>query len=74
MHEDLDLLAVKVSDLAKMALSLRDENQRLRTELAAATVELEAMRQRVEAASHRLDALLERLPAAPPQEQATWKT
>jgi cell division protein ZapB len=74
MHEDLDLLAVKVSDLAKMALSLRDENQRLRTELAAATVELETMRQRVEAASHRLDALLERLPAAPPQEQATWKT
>jgi hypothetical protein len=37
MQEDLDLLASKVSELAKMALSLRDENQRLRTELAAAS-------------------------------------
>ena len=73
MQEDLDLLSAKVSELAEMARALRDENQRLRSQLVAASAELDAMRQRVDTASERLDALLERLPAAGP-EQVTWKT
>jgi cell division protein ZapB len=73
MQEDLDLLGAKVSELAEMARALRDENQRLRSQLVAAGAELDAMRQRVDTASERLDALLERLPAASP-EQVTWKT
>lgn len=73
MQQDLDTLADKVNELARLAQSLRGENQQLRLQLTAASAELETMRQRVDAASMRLDALLERLPAAGSL-QATWKT
>ena len=73
MQQDLDALADKVKELARLAQSLRGENQQLRLQLTAALAELETMRQRVDAASMRLDALLERLPAAT-SSQATWKT
>lgn len=74
MQEDLDLLTAKVGELAAMARALREENQRLRTQLVTASAELETMRQRVETASDRLDTLLERLPTSPAPEQVTWKT
>jgi cell division protein ZapB len=74
MQEDLDLLTAKVGELAALARALREENQRLRAQLATASAELDAMRERVDTASGRLDALLERMPPSTAPDQGTWKT
>jgi hypothetical protein len=76
MLEDFDTLARKVAELASMAQSLRTENQQLRAQLAAASVELDTMRGRVEQATRRLDAVLERLPAptSPANTGTQWNT
>jgi uncharacterized protein (TIGR02449 family) len=76
MLEDFDALARKVAELARMAQSLRTENQQLRAQLAAASSELDTLRGRVEQATRRLDAVLERLPPPnPPANPGTqWNT
>jgi len=63
MLEDLDALTEKMTLLASHVRALRDENQRLRTQVANANVELDAMRARIAGAMQRIDNLLERLPA-----------
>jgi len=63
MLEDLDALTAKMTELAGRVRSLREENQRLRTQLAGATVELDSLRARVTSATERIDALIARLPA-----------
>jgi len=74
MLEDLDLLASKVGELARLLQSLRTENQQLRAQLATAAGELDAMRSRVDEASRRLDGLMERLPAPMAAAKAPWNT
>ena len=66
MLEDLDALTSKMAELAGRMRALREENQRLRTQLATANVELDALRGRVAGAMERIDALLARLPPAAP--------
>lgn len=68
MLEDLDALTSKMAELAGRMRALREENQRLRTQLATANVELDALRGRVAGAMERIDALLARLP--PPEKSA----
>jgi predicted nuclease with TOPRIM domain len=72
MLDELDALTEKMTLLAAQVRLLRDENQRLRTQMAGANVELDALRGRVAGAMQRIDELLERLPAgqqeaAPPE-------
>ncbi|MGB2816730.1 MAG: DUF904 domain-containing protein [Burkholderiaceae bacterium] len=76
MLDDLDTLGHKVTELARMAQSLRTENQQLRAQLAAASSELETLRGRVEQATQRLDAMLARLPppAPAPNPGTSWNT
>jgi cell division protein ZapB len=62
MIQDFELLAGKVTELARLLQSLRTENQQLRAQLATASAELDSMRIRVDEASRRLDGLIERLP------------
>ena len=62
MLEDLDALTEKMTALAAHVRALRDENQRLRTQIAGSNVELDALRARVATAMQRIDALLARLP------------
>jgi cell division protein ZapB len=73
MLEDLDTLALKVSELAQLAQALRTENQQLRAQLAAASTELETLRNRVDQATERLEAVLDRLPPTPNAGPA-WNT
>jgi chromosome segregation ATPase len=68
MLEDLDALTTKLAELSGRMRALREENQRLRTQLATANVELDTLRGRVAGAMERIDALLSRLP--PPAESA----
>jgi len=68
MLEDLDALTTKLAELSGRMRALREENLRLRTQLATANVELDTLRGRVAGAMERLDALLSRLP--PPAESA----
>jgi chromosome segregation ATPase len=68
MLEDLDALTTKLAELSGRMRALREENQRLRTQLATANVELDTLRGRVAGAMERIDALLSRLP--PPTESA----
>ena len=74
MLEDLDALTEKMTLLAAQVRLLRDENQRLRANMAGANVELDALRARVAGAMQRIDELLERLPGehqeAAPAEKA----
>ncbi len=63
MLDDLDALTEKMTLLAAHVRTLRDENQRLRTQLAGANVELDALRTRIAGAMQRIDGLLDRLPA-----------
>lgn len=63
MLEELDALTEKMTLLAAHVRVLRDENQRLRTQVASANVELDALRARIAGAMQRIDTLLERLPA-----------
>jgi outer membrane murein-binding lipoprotein Lpp len=63
MLEDLDALTEKITLLASHVRTLRDENQRLRTQVANANVELDALRARIAGAMQRIDTLLERIPA-----------
>ena len=74
MLDDLDALGEKMTLLAAHVRELRDENQRLRTQVANANVELDALRVRIAGAMQRIDNLLERLPAegepSAPQEKA----
>jgi phage shock protein A len=72
MRDDLDQLAARISELARLVHSLRSENQQLRAQLAAVSAEHESMRGRVEEASRRLDLLMERLPA--PATSVPWNT
>jgi cell division septum initiation protein DivIVA len=74
MLEDLDLLAAKVAELARLVQSLRTENQQLRAQLATATSDLDTMRARVDEASRRLDGLMDRLPASQAPSNAPWNT
>jgi len=74
MLEDLDLLAAKVAELARLVQSLRTENQQLRGQLAGASGEIEAMRDRVDEATRRLDGLMERLPAEETSAKVPWNT
>jgi cell division septum initiation protein DivIVA len=74
MLEDLDLLASRVAELARLVQSLRTENQQLRAQLATATRELDSMRARVDEASRRLDGLMDRLPASQTPPNAPWNT
>jgi len=62
MLEDLDGLALKLAELSGRMRALREENQRMRTQLAHANVELDTLRGRVAGAMERIDALLSRLP------------
>jgi hypothetical protein len=62
MLEDLDALATKLTELGGRVRLLRDENQQLRTDLAAAQGRLDNMQARVDQAMQRIDTLLERLP------------
>ena len=62
MLDDLDALGEKMTLLAAHVRELRDENQRLRTQVANANVELDALRVRIAGAMQRIDKLLERLP------------
>ena len=64
MIQDFELLAGKVTELARLLQSLRTENQQLRAQLATASAELDAMRVRVDEAGRRLDGLIERLPVS----------
>ena len=64
MLEDLDALTAKMTELCGRVRSLREENLRLRTQIATANVELDAMRGRVATAMGRIDGLLSRLPPA----------
>jgi phage shock protein A len=73
MLDDLDQLAGKINELARLVHSLRSENQQLRAQLAAVSAEHESMRGRVEEASRRLDLLMERLPA-PAAASVPWNT
>jgi chromosome segregation ATPase len=68
MLEDLDALTTKLAELSGRMRALREENLRLRTQLATANVELDTLRGRVAGAMERIDALLSRLP--PPAESA----
>jgi chromosome segregation ATPase len=65
MLEDFDALTAKMAELAGRLRALREENQRLRTQLATANVELDTLRGRVAGAMERIDALLARLPPLP---------
>jgi outer membrane murein-binding lipoprotein Lpp len=62
MLEDLDALNAKMAELSGRMRALREENQRLRTQLATANVELDTLRGRVAGAMERIEALLARLP------------
>ena len=62
MIQDIELLAGKVAELARLVHSLRTENQQLRAQIATASAEIESMRGRVDEAGRRLDGLIERLP------------
>lgn len=62
MLEDLDALTSKMAELSGRMRALREENQRLRMQLATANVELDTLRGRVAGAMERIDALLARLP------------
>ena len=64
MLEDLDALTTKLAELSGRMRALREENLRLRTQLATANVELDTLRGRVAGAMERIDALLSRLPPA----------
>jgi chromosome segregation ATPase len=64
MDEEVSALANRVHDLIALIRSLRDENQRLRTQLADADADLSTMRQRVESATRRIDHLVSSLPVA----------
>lgn len=66
MQEELDALTAKLTELAGRVRALREENQRLRAQILAASNELEQMRTRVANAMQRIDALIERLPAEAP--------
>ncbi len=66
MLEDLEALTAKMTELSGRMRALREENLRLRTQLATANVELDTLRGRVAGAMERIDALLARLP--PPSE------
>ena len=73
MLDDLDALTEKMTLLASQVRQLRDDNQRLRTQMARANVELDALRTRVAGAMQRIDELLERLPAEQPEAAPTEK-
>jgi|APFre7841882724_1041349.scaffolds.fasta_scaffold261137_1 predicted nucleic acid-binding Zn-ribbon protein len=73
MLDDLDALAEKMTLLAAQVRSLRDENQRLRTQAASADVELDALRNRIAGAMQRIDNLLERLPEEAQEEAPSAK-
>lgn len=64
MDEEINALASRVHDLIALVRSLREENQRLRTQLADADTDLVSMRQRVELATRQIDQLIDVLPAA----------
>jgi hypothetical protein len=51
--------------------ALREENQRLRTQVATANVELDTLRGRVAGAMERIDGLLARLPPLTDGEDAS---
>ena len=73
MLDDLDGLTEKMTLLAAQMRLLRDENQRLRAQVAGANVELDALRTRLAGAMQRIDELLERLPAGQPEAAPTEK-
>jgi chromosome segregation ATPase len=73
MLDDLDALTEKMTLLASQVRQLRDENQRLRTQMARANVDLDALRTRVAGAMQRIDELLERLPTEQPEAAPTEK-
>jgi phage shock protein A len=76
MLEDLDALAARIAELAKLVHGLRTENQQLRAQLATANGEVAELRQRIDEAGRRLDTLLERLPpsAASSATPKAWNT
>ena len=74
MLDDINMLAGKVAELARLVQSLRTENQQLRSQLTTASYELDAMRGRVDEASRRLDLLMERLPTPPNSTGVSWNT
>jgi outer membrane murein-binding lipoprotein Lpp len=62
MLDELETLAAKLTELSGRVRQLREENQMLRTQVAAAQSDLHRMNARVAQATERIDALLERLP------------
>lgn len=71
MLEELDALTEKLREIGAQLRALRDENQRLRTQLANANVELDEMKTRVAGAMQRIDSLLDQLPLETRGEDAT---
>ena len=74
MLEELDQLATRVRELAQAVHVLRVDNQKLRSQLATATGELDAMHNRVDEVARRLDSLMERLPLAQSALPGPWNT
>lgn len=63
MDNELALLEQKLSTLIAHARALREANEELRRELAAAQEQNRTLVQRIQAAGSRLDAVLARMPA-----------
>lgn len=66
MLDELETLTAKLTELSGRVRQLREENQALRTQFAAAQADLDRMNARVVQATERIDALLERLPEEAP--------
>jgi cell division protein ZapB len=62
MLEQLDALATRIQELVSHVRQLREENHRLRTELATAQTEAGNLRERVTVATERLDRLIDGIP------------
>jgi uncharacterized protein (TIGR02449 family) len=62
MQDQLDALTVRMHELVAHVRQLREENHRLRTQLATSQAELAALNERIETATRRLDGLIARLP------------
>jgi uncharacterized protein (TIGR02449 family) len=62
MLEQLDALTVRMQELVAHVRQLREENHRLRTQLATSQADVAALNDRIGAATRRLDDLIARLP------------
>lgn len=63
MNRDLELLAEKTDALIAALTRLREENTKLRNQVAQLTVSQQATEQKVALAAQRIEALIEKLPS-----------